>query len=165
VSEKAIRDKNEDDPIGAFKQAREMDPEWNAKLDADLERYKSQVAPPGRKYGPTVASYAPPTGPSALSRLTPEARKSAPVYSGVLRYFPLALAAVAHCSKVGNDQHNPGQPLHWAREKSTDEGDALVRHLLEAGTRDVDGIRHATKVAWRALALLQKEIERDGGEL
>lgn len=87
------------------------------------------------------------------------ARKAMPIYSGVLRYFPDALAAVAECSKKGNDQHNPGQPLHWDRDKSKDELDALSRHLIEAGTIDTDGIRHSAKVAWRALANLQKEIE------
>jgi hypothetical protein len=76
-------------------------------------------------------------------------------------YFPDALAAVAHCSWIGNEQHNPGQPLHWDRAKSTDEHDALVRHLMEAGTIDTDGVRHSAKVAWRALAALQKEIEAD----
>ncbi len=88
-----------------------------------------------------------------------EARKHVPVYSGVLRYFPDALAAVAHCSWVGNEQHNPGEPLHWDRAKSRDEHDALVRHLMEAGTIDTDGVRHSAKVAWRALAALQKELE------
>lgn len=90
-------------------------------------------------------------------------RKAQPVCSGVLDYFPDALRAVAHCSKVGNDQHNPGQPLHWAKEKSTDEADALMRHLMERGTLDTDGVRHSAKDAWRALALLQREIERDAG--
>lgn len=88
-----------------------------------------------------------------------KSRKAVPIYSGVLRYFPDAIAAVAACSKAGNDQHNPGQPLHWDRAKSTDEHDALVRHLMEAGTVDTDGIRHSAKVAWRALAALQKELE------
>jgi hypothetical protein len=95
------------------------------------------------------------------------ARKALPLCTGVLDYFPDALLAVAHCSKVGNDQHNPGEPLHWAKEKSTDEADALVRHLLERGTLDTDGVRHSAKVAWRALALLQREIDaeraREGG--
>ena len=86
-------------------------------------------------------------------------RKDTPVFSGVLNYFPDAIRAVAKCSKVGNDQHNPNKPLHWDRSKSGDELDALTRHLLEAGTIDTDGIRHSTKVAWRALANLQKEIE------
>jgi hypothetical protein len=33
--------------------------------------------------------------------------------------------------------------------------------LIERGSVDKDGVRHSTKVAWRALALLQREIERD----
>ena len=89
----------------------------------------------------------------------PKARKAVPIYSGVLRYFPDAIAEVAKCSKAGNDQHNPGQPLHWAREKSTDHHDCIVRHLLEAGTIDSDGIPHSAKLAWRALAALQLEVE------
>jgi hypothetical protein len=89
----------------------------------------------------------------------PKARKAVPLCTGVLDYFPDALAAVAECSRAGNEQHNPGTPLHWDRAKSQDEADALVRHLLDRGTVDTDGIRHSAKVAWRALALLQKEIE------
>jgi hypothetical protein len=30
---------------------------------------------------------------------------------------------------------------------------------MEAGTIDDDGIRHSTKIAWRALANLEKELE------
>ena len=88
-------------------------------------------------------------------------RKTFPIASGVLDYFPDALAAVAELSHTGNEKHSPGQPLHWARSKSTDEADCLIRHFLERGTVDTDGIRHSAKVAWRALALLQKEIEAD----
>jgi hypothetical protein len=91
----------------------------------------------------------------------PQWRKQRPLFSGVLMYFPDALLEVAHCSYKGNEQHNPGQPLHWDRSKSTDEADALMRHLLEAGTVDTDGVRHSAKAAWRALALLQKEIEAE----
>lgn len=86
-------------------------------------------------------------------------RKAIPLATGCLDYFPDALTAVAACSQVGNDQHNPGLPLHWDRSKSTDESDALLRHFIERGNIDSDGIRHSAKVAWRALALLQKEIE------
>lgn len=88
-------------------------------------------------------------------------RKDLPVFSGVLAYFPDALVEVARVSKVGNDQHNPGQHLHWDKSKSRDEADALVRHLLEHGTIDTDGTRHSAKVAWRALALLQREIDAE----
>jgi len=94
-----------------------------------------------------------------------EDRKATPVYSGVLIYFPLAMQAVAQCSRIGNDQHNPDTDIHWDREKSGDEHDALVRHLMKAGQMDTDGVRHSTKVAWRALAALEKELEADGNEL
>lgn len=91
-------------------------------------------------------------------------RKDTPIWSGVLCYFPDALAAVAHVSKVGNDQHNPGEPLHWARGKSMDQLDCCIRHLLDHGTGtpiDSDGVRHLAKAAWRVLAELQLSIERD----
>ena len=88
-----------------------------------------------------------------------DARKETPIARGVLDYFPLAIAEVARVSKKGNDQHNPGQEMHWARGKSTDHADCIVRHLIERGTVDADGVRHSAKVAWRALALLQTELE------
>jgi len=100
--------------------------------------------------------------PKTSETVTATLRKDTPVFAGVLNYFPDAVRAVAQCSKIGNDQHNPNKPLHWDRSKSGDELDALTRHLLEAGTVDADGIRHSTKVAWRALANLQKEIEKAG---
>lgn len=95
----------------------------------------------------------------------PQARKALPIFSGVLAYFPDALAAVSHCSKVGNDQHNPGEPLHWDRSKSKDHLDCLIRHLLDdaAGAPvDSDGVPHLAKAAWRALAALQVALEREG---
>ena len=88
-------------------------------------------------------------------------RKECPIATGVIDYFPDAIVAVAQVSFIGSQQHNPGEPLHWAREKSTDEADALMRHFVERGTMDSDGTRHSAKVAWRALALLQKEIESE----
>lgn len=96
-----------------------------------------------------------------LSELPEDAkeRKTYPIASGVIDYFPDALAAVAHVSFVGNEQHNPGKSLFWDRSKSGDESDALMRHFVQRGTIDKDGLRHSAKVAWRALALLQKELE------
>lgn len=86
-------------------------------------------------------------------------RKETPIYSGCLMYFPKAIAAVARLSFVANEQHNPGTKMHWDRSKSGDELDALTRHLMEAGSVDTDGMLHSTKVAWRALANLEKELE------
>ena len=92
---------------------------------------------------------------------TDKERKQSPVYSGFLRYFPDACIAVSQCSYLANEQHNPGEPMHWARDKSPDELDSMMRHALHAGEMDTDGIRHSTKVAWRAMANLQKEIEAE----
>jgi hypothetical protein len=87
-------------------------------------------------------------------------RKGRPLTTGVLDYFPDALLAVSELSRIGNDQHNPGQPLHWAKEKSTDHADCIARHLLERGKIDpASGLSHSVGVAWRALAMLQIEIE------
>lgn len=99
--------------------------------------------------------------PATLSGLTTDSteRKGVPIFSGVLRYFPDALADVARLSKIGNDKHNPGEPLHWSRGKSNDHGDCIVRHQIEFDQIDTDKVLHATKVAWRALAQLQTTIE------
>jgi hypothetical protein len=77
------------------------------------------------------------------------ARKAVPLTTGVLDYFPAALAYIARVSKAGNDKHNPGEPLHWARGKSTDQADAVGRHLIDRGGID-------------PLALLQIELEEAG---
>ena len=88
-------------------------------------------------------------------------RKQYPIASGVLDYFPDAIAAISYICYLGNEQHNRGQPLHWARGKSSDEADTMLRHFLQRGTLDTDGVRHTAKCAWRCLALLQKEIEEE----
>lgn len=105
-------------------------------------------------------------GPTRATTLPTDAaaRKTFPVASGVLDYFPDALVAVSNISYRGNEQHNPGQPLHWARGKSTDEADTMLRHFLQRGTLDTDGVRHTAKMVWRSLALLQKEIEAEQTE-
>lgn len=97
--------------------------------------------------------------PAMILATDPAERKDTPITSGVLDYFPRALAAVARCSKAGNDQHNPGQPLHWAKGKSTDHADCVARHLIDRKAVDTDGIPHSWKLAWRALALLETELE------
>lgn len=93
------------------------------------------------------------------------ARKEYPMTEGLLDYFPAALAEVSRVSKKGNDQHNPGQPMHHARGKSMDHPNCIVRHLVDRGGFDTDGLRHSAKLAWRALALLQEELEAAGAPL
>ena len=105
-------------------------------------------------------------GPITQAMLLPsdaKERKSIPIGTGVIDYFPAALAEVAKVSYQGNLQHNgPDAPLHWARAKSQDQADTIIRHFLERGGVDVDGMRHSAKLAWRALALLQLELEAEG---
>lgn len=91
----------------------------------------------------------------------PKERKAIPIWSGCIAYFPNALVAIAGLSQRANDQHNPGEPLHWAMEKSTDEQDAGMRHAIEplligAGEYDNDGTAHKVKKAWRAIAELER---------
>lgn len=88
-------------------------------------------------------------------------RDDYPLFTGLLAYFPRALSEVARCSKVGNDQHNPGEPLHWARHKSTAHADKILRHLRDSlfEPLDDDGVLHVVKVAWRALALAEEALD------
>ena len=90
-----------------------------------------------------------------------EARKRTPIYSGVLQYFPDAIAAVARQSWQGNNKHNPGEPLHWARDKSSDHMDCIARHLMTPDEIDPESNEtHLVAVVWRALAALQIQQEK-----
>lgn len=80
-------------------------------------------------------------------------RKTYPMHAVISGYFPAALAKVSHHSYLGNEKHNPGEPLHWARGKSDDHLDAAMRHMVEG---DLTG------AAWRILAALQLECEAAG---
>jgi len=116
------------------------------------------LSPLPEKPDPVSPPYASQVKPGVLPS-DPAVRKAHPIFSGVLKYFPRALTYVSHVSKVGSDQHNPGQPLHWEVGKSNDHADTLIRHQIEAGTFDTDNVRHSGKVAWRALAQLEIELQ------
>lgn len=95
---------------------------------------------------------------------TSKRRKEQPVFTGFVQYFPAAMALVAELSRLGNEKHNPGQPLHHARGKSMDHGDCIVRH--QATYTDIDKeteMVHAVAVAWRAMAQLQELAESQYG--
>ncbi len=91
-----------------------------------------------------------------------QARKDLPIATGFMDYFPDAMAAVAELSRIANEKHNPGEPMHWSKDKSTDHADCLIRHFMQRGTWDtVEGVAvlHATEMAWRAMAILQLELD------
>lgn len=125
-------------------------PQPNARVIRD-----STMAP----YKVSVAVAALPQSPRPKLPVDSKARKAMPMARGLLDYFPLALAEVAALSLADNEQHNPGEEMHWNRLLSTDHADCLVRHLVERGTLDTDGRLHSAKAAWRALAMLQVELE------
>lgn len=134
---------------------------WESSKGATLEKHVAEML----KIPVFDAETGEPIPPGKQPTVTVETadRKEVPICSGVLDYFPAALAAVARLSKIGNDKHNPGEPLHWARGKSMDHADCLARHLVDRGIIDPDsGLSHTVQVAWRALALLQEEEEARG---
>ena len=80
-------------------------------------------------------------------------RKDIPIYTGVINYFPDAFVELAKLSLRGGVQHGQTrETLHWDREKSTDHLDALCRHMIDGDWAEV---------AWRALANLQVQIEKE----
>lgn len=96
---------------------------------------------------------------------TSAGRKETPIFRGVMRYAPAALALVSKLSMFGNRKHNPGATeLTHARNKSSDHGDCIARHQCEVGTIDPDSdLDHAVGVAWRALMQLQELAEKKYG--
>lgn len=89
-----------------------------------------------------------------------DVRKTYPMAAGLLDYFPDALAEVSKISYLGNQKHNPGEPMHHARGKSMDHADCIIRHLVGRGGFDGE-LRESAALAWRALALLQEELEQE----
>lgn len=105
-------------------------------------------------------------------------RKRAPMFAGLVSYFPDALAEEAKVSFEGGQKHTPGEPPRWAREKSTDHLDCFIRHAADyakhlAEARVAQGtqtpvptremIEDMAKVAWRAHAQCQIDVEAAKG--
>jgi len=89
-------------------------------------------------------------------------RKTYPIFTGALQYFPRAIASVANQSYKGNQKHHPDKPLHWDKPKSNDHSDCLIRHLVDSLDPTCDKKEELTAVAWRALALLETYLEGEG---
>lgn len=105
----------------------------------------------------------PTDNPASLFPHDSKARKEIPIKSGFLDYFPAAVSLVAQVSKKGNDKHNPGMPIHWARGKSMDQLDSAVRHIMEGDALDPDtGLPVLAHAIWRLCAELQIRCEARG---
>ena len=93
----------------------------------------------------------------------------APIYRGLITYFPRAIREVATISDFGASKYA------WRGWENVDDGinrysDAMVRHLGYEATGEVldpdSGLLHAAHSAWNSLArleLLLKEVEDRGG--
>lgn len=77
-----------------------------------------------------------------------------------VEYFPDAIAEIGELSVKANEKHNPGEPIHWARDKSKDQWGSWGRHMSKLGTIDEDsGMMHDSSWGWRTLAINQLRIE------
>lgn len=104
-------------------------------------------------------------------------RKNQPIFHFLVRYFPKALAEVTKVCVAGNVQHNPEldpTDINWSRDKSTDQLNTAMRHMMDhatSGPFDTEPLSvqkiiggntyHLAKAAWRVLAELELQIERD----
>lgn len=91
----------------------------------------------------------------------------APIFRGVVSYFPRAAKAVAEVSGFGASKYA------WAGWEGVDDGfnrysDAMVRHLMREGEGEIldpdSGLLHAAHTAWGALARLElmlRQMEQD----
>jgi len=84
-------------------------------------------------------------------------RKQIRIYDGFMKYFANAIVEVTKVSCKGSEQHHPNQELHWDKDKSKEELNSLMRHLLEA--METDATEDWARVAWRAMANLQRKCE------
>lgn len=109
--------------------------------------------------------------PNGLSVSAPGAKLDtgkAPMWRGLIEYFPNALRAVAEVSAAG---HAKGYP--WGGWRSVPDAharytDAMLRHLSYEAAGEPDdngpggtGLRHDAMVAWNALARLEKRITEE----
>lgn len=142
-----------------------------AEVEARLERLKERGGlwneDDVREFKNRLNTSPPSPNKRYIDTLSSKERKQYPMCTGLLDYFPDALAVVAHLSWLANEKHNPGEPLHHARSKSTDQEDCAVRHMVTRDSEDVyyvDGlvyrVPHWASAAWRLLAYGQQEMER-----
>lgn len=111
--------------------------------------------------------------PNGLSAHAPGAKLDkgkAPIFDGVLQYFPRALTAVAELSNWGATRYS-WEGWRVVPNAFKRYSNAMGRHILKEKTEglyDLDALNdpkfpaeilHATQVAWNALARLDKLLE------
>lgn len=87
----------------------------------------------------------------------------APIWRGMLDYFPLAIASVASVSAAGAAKYA------WKGWESVPDGinryrDAQSRHIVNEsieGTYDPEGFRHLAQNVWNGLAALELTLREE----
>lgn len=102
-----------------------------------------------------------PQSAPGLLPLDSKERKEVPLWTFIRTYFPKTFIAMARLSFKANEKHNPGQPMHWAREKSSDHKDCAMRHWFDEERIDPEtGEPEAVAAAWRACANAEQVLDR-----
>lgn len=88
-----------------------------------------------------------------------------PIGTYLTEYCPNALLALSKHSYEANEKHNPGEEIHWARDKSIGSINRIFRHLFEFawhyGRGEKDKSRyHLTAAAWRTNELLERYLTK-----
>ncbi len=119
----------------------------------------------GREAQTPKAEYKNESDPNGKSAHEPGSKLDAgkaPIYRGLLSYFPRAVEAVALVSAFGADKYT------WGGWRTVPDGvnrysDGLVRHLGKEGAGEVldpdSGHLHAAHTAWNALARLELMLQ------
>jgi hypothetical protein len=113
-----------------------------------------------------------PNEPISPLPVSSAARKEIPLWTGALAYAPAAFALMAATSQKGNNKHNPGEPLHHARGKSTDHQDCILRHMTDydammsyrsrygVDSVDIEALKEELgNLVWRANLFVQEQCE------
>jgi hypothetical protein len=104
-------------------------------------------------------------------------RKALPLFTFLTEYFPDAILELVKVSVAGNMQHNPGEPMRWARGKSMDQLNTAQRHMWDYATSGPyndepplppeilaaiggEPPMHLANAAWRLLAQIQLDCEQ-----
>lgn len=134
---------------------------YNPLKSIPIPKYEDQYGTPAFKITEEILDGKRRSDGVILREYTSAERKAMPIDAGCIRYFPDALAAIARVSAKGNEKHNPGEPLHWSRDKSNDHAECVTRHRLTPDAIDPESNEtHRAHAAWRLMADLQIAEEK-----
>ena len=86
----------------------------------------------------------------------------APMWRGLVAYFPNALSAVAQVSQMGKDKYGEWGGWRYVEGAEGRYTDALMRHMSAVARGELfdpeSGLPHKAHAAWNALAILEMQL-------